>query len=201
MGRSPAERITGPLAHDICVRNAAAATIEGSIVSLGKAYALTIQAVNCKNGSTLARAQSQAPDKEHVLEAVATAATAMRAKLGESLVSIEKLNSPLDRYTTSSLEALQNYALGYVPQSQGQFLAASPFFERAVELDPNFAMAYMGLSFGYANAGDIAKRNEYQRKAFALADRVSEFERLLISGRYHEQIAGELESRSSSSSG
>ena len=193
MGRSPAEIITGPLAHDICVRNAAAATIEGSIVSLGKAYALTIQAVNCKNGSTLARAQSQAPDKEHVLEAVATAATVMRAKLGESLASIEKLNSPLDRYTTSSLEALQNYALGYVPQSQGQFLAARPFFERAVELDPNFAMAYMGLSFGYGNAGDIAKRNEYQRKAFALADRVSEFERLLISGRYHEQIAGELD--------
>lgn len=193
MGRSPAEKITGPLAHDICVRNAAAATIEGSIVSLGKAYALTIQAVNCKSGSTLARAQSQAPDKEHVLEAVATAATAMRAKLGESLASIEKLNSPLDRYTTSSLEALQNYALGYVPQSQGQFLAARPFFERAVELDPNFAMAYMGLSFGYSNAGDLAKRDEYQGKAFALVDRVSEFERLLISGRYYDQITGEVD--------
>lgn len=193
MGHSASETITAPLAHDICVRDAAAATIEGSIVSLGKAYVLTLQAVNCRNGATLARAQSKAEDKEHVLEALGASATLLRAKLGESLASIEKLNQPLDRYTTSSLEALQSFAAGYVPQSQGQFLTAIPFFQRATELDPNFAMAYMGLSLAYANAGDMDERDENQRKAFALVDRVSEFERLLISGRYHNQITGDLD--------
>ena len=193
MGRSPADRITSQLAHDICVRDAAAATIEGSIARLGNAYAITLQAVSCKNGATLARAQSQAEDKERVLQAVGTAATTMRGKLGESLASIEKLNGPLEQFTTSSLEALQTYAMGYVPQSQGQFLTAIPFFQRAIEMDPNFAMAYLLTSIGYSNAGDNARSNEYQKKAFALIDRVSEYERLLISARYYWQVTGELD--------
>jgi eukaryotic-like serine/threonine-protein kinase len=192
MGRSPEERITNEIAHDICVREAAAATIDGSIASLGKSYVITIQAVTCQTGATLAREQAQAEDKEHVLRAVGKAATAMRAKLGESLASIQKLNRPLDQFTTPSLEALQTYAMGYTPQSQGQFLAAIPFFQRATELDPNFAMAYMGLSLAYSNAGDMVRSNEYQRKAFALIDGVSEFERLFISARYYWQATGEL---------
>ena len=193
MGRSAPERITSQIAHDICVRDAAAATIEGSIASLGKAYVLTLQAVNCKNGATLAREQSQAEDKEHVLQAVDKTATAMRAKLGESLASIEKLTLPLDQFTTPSLEALQNYAMGHSLGAQGQFLAAIPFYQRSTELDPNFAMAYLGLSLAYSNAGDIAHSNEYQGKAFALIDRVSEFERLFISARYYWRVNGELD--------
>jgi serine/threonine protein kinase/tetratricopeptide (TPR) repeat protein len=193
MGRSPAERITSQIAHDICVRDAAAATIEGSIASLGKAYVLTLQAVTCTDGVTLAREQSQAEDKEHVLEAVDKAATSMRAKLGESLAAMQKLNSPLGQFTTSSLEALQQYALGYTPQSQGQFLASIPFFQRAVELDPSFAWAYQGLSLAYSNAGDLARSREFQIKAFELSDRVSEFERLFIRGRYYWQATGELD--------
>ena len=193
MGRSPVDRITSPIAHDICVRDAAAATIEGSIDSLGKVYVLTLQAINCKNGATLAREQSRAEDKEHVLQAVDKAATSMRAKLGESLASIEKLTRPLEQFTTSSLEALRNYSMGYAPQSQGQFFAAIPFFQRATELDPNFAWAYQLLSIAYNNAGDIERSAEFQRKAFALIDRVSEFERLFISARYYWQVTGELD--------
>jgi tetratricopeptide (TPR) repeat protein len=193
MGHAASDRITGQIAHDICVRDAAAATIEGSIASLGKAYVLTLQAVNCKNGATLAREQSRAGDKEHVLEALDKAATSMRARLGESMASIEKLTRPLDQFTTASLEALQNYASAHALQVQGQFLAAIPFYQRAVELDPNFAMAYYGLSLAYANTGDLPRRNEYQSKAFGLVNRVSDFERLTISARYYWLAPGDLD--------
>ena len=108
MGHSVSDFISSQIAQDICVRDAATARIDGTISSFGTAYVLTLQAVNCKNGATLAREQSQAKDKEHVLQAVDKAATAMRAKLGESLASIEKLTRPLDQFTTPSLEALQN---------------------------------------------------------------------------------------------
>jgi len=192
MGRPPGEPMTIQIAHDICVREGAAATIGGSIASLGTSYVITLQAVTCQTGATLAREQAQAENKERVLQAVGTAATAMRAKLGESLASIEKSTGPLGQFTTSSLEALQTYAMGYALQSQGQFLKAIPFFERATELDPNFAVAYLLLSIAYNNAGDLARSNEYQRKAFSLVDRVSEFERLFISARYYWHVTGEL---------
>jgi eukaryotic-like serine/threonine-protein kinase len=117
----------------------------------------------------------------------------MRARLGESVSSVEKLNRPLGQYTTSSLAALQNYTMGYTPQSQGQFFVSIPFFQRAVELDPNFARAYELLSIAYGNAGDTARANEYSKKAFALTDRVSEYERLSISARYYWQATGELD--------
>jgi tetratricopeptide (TPR) repeat protein len=191
MGRSPADRITTQIAHDICVRDAAAATIEGTIVSFGKVYVLTLQAIGCKNGATLAREQSRAEDKEHVLQAVDKAATGMRARLGESLASIEKLTRPLDQFTTSSLEALQNYYMGHNLGVQGKLLAAIPFYQRSIELDPKFAMGYMGLSLAYSNAGDIARSNQFQSKAFALIDRLSEYERLFISARYYWRLTGE----------
>ena len=142
MSIAPASYITNQIAHDICVRDGAAATIDGSIESLGKNYVITLQATTCRGGATLAREQIQAGDKENVLNALGTAATAMRAKLGESLNSIQKLNRPLEQATTPSLEALQNYTAGYSEMGQGQFLAAVPSFERAIALDPNFAMAY-----------------------------------------------------------
>ena len=185
MSIAPASHITNQIAHDICVRDGAAATIDGSIESLGKNYVMTLQATTCRGGATLAREQIQAGDKEHVLNALGTAATAMRAKLGESLNSIQKLNRPLEQATTPSLEALQNYTAGYSEMVQGQFLAAIPLFERAIALDPNFAMAYYFLGIAFNNAGDIERSREYTQKAFGLIDRVSEFERDLIAATYY----------------
>ena len=192
MNLSPAARITNPIAHDICVRDAAAATIDGSIATLGKSYVLTLQAIACQGGATLAREQVQADDKEHVLSALGTAATALRARLGESRSSIQKLNRPLEAVTTSSLEALQNYTEGKAVLTQGRFLASRPFFERAIALDPDFAYAYYYLSLSFNNAGDTAKETLYKRKAFTLIDRVSEFERVHIAGGYYEST-GELD--------
>jgi serine/threonine protein kinase/tetratricopeptide (TPR) repeat protein len=185
MSLPPGTRITNQIAHDICVRDAAAATIDGSIASLGKSYVLTLEASACQGGATLARDQIQADDKEHVLNAVGAAATALRGKLGESRSSIQKLNRPLEQATTSSLEALQSYTEGAALQTAGQFLAAAPLFERAIKLDPNFAMAYYYLALSYNNAGDRARDKEYAGKAFALVDRVSEIERgQIVSGYY-----------------
>ncbi|HMC62563.1 MAG TPA: protein kinase, partial [Candidatus Solibacter sp.] len=178
-------RITNQIAHEICVRDAAAATVDGSIESLGRNYVITLQATTCQAGATLAREQIQAPDKEHVLNAVGTAATAMRAKLGESLSSIQKLNRPLEQATTGSLEALQNFTAGFAELFQGRFLAAVPLLERATALDPNFAMAYLWLAVAYNNAGDAGREREYYRKAYALIDRVSEFERDSIAVGYY----------------
>jgi tetratricopeptide (TPR) repeat protein len=192
MSVPPGGRITNPIAHDICVRDGAAAMIGGSIASLGKIYVVTLEAITCKDGATLAREQVQADDKEHVLSAVGTAATAMRAKLGESLNSIQKLNRPLEQATTGSLEALQNYTAGRDEMGHGRFLAAVPLFERATALDPNFAMAYYYLSVAADNAGDTGRRDEYARKAFALIDHVSERERDLIVGGYYDST-GELD--------
>ena len=164
MSLPPGERITDQIAHDICVREGAAATIGGSIASLGKSYVVTLEAIACRDGATLAREQVQADDKEHVLNAVGTAATAMRAKLGESLSSIQKLNRPLEQATTPSLEALRNFTAGIDEMGHGRFLAAVPLFERATVLDPNFAMAYLYLSIASDNAGDVGAQRRIQRK-------------------------------------
>jgi len=185
MSVASTSRITNQIAHDICVRDGAAATIGGSIESLGKNYVITLQATTCRGGATLTREQIQAGDKEHVLSALGTAATAMRAKLGESLNSIQKLNRPLEQATTPSLEALQSYTAGYSEMGQGQFLAAVPLFERAIALDPNFAMAYFMLGVAFENAGDVARSRESTQKAFGFIDRVSEFERDRIATSYY----------------
>ncbi|HEY2980230.1 MAG TPA: protein kinase, partial [Anaerolineales bacterium] len=192
MRLSPGTRVTNQIAHDICVRDAAAATIDGSIASLGKSYVVTLEAITCQGGATLAREQIQADDKEHVLNAVGTAATAMRARLGESRNAIQKLNRPLEQATTGSLEALQSYTAAKAELTQGRFLAAAPLFERAIALDPNFAMAYFYLSIAFNNAGDTGREAEYTRKAFALIDRVSEYERDFIAAGYYEST-GELD--------
>jgi tetratricopeptide (TPR) repeat protein len=192
MGRAPGERITNDIAREVCVRERQKATIGGSIASLGKTYAIALQAVNCQTGATLAREQAEAEDKEHVLEAVAKAATAMRAKLGESLSSIEKLNRPSD-VTTPSLEAFKAYVLGSDLQSQGRSREAIPHLQRAIELDPNFAEAYELLSREYLYTGDRARSNESLTKAFDLIGHASERERLFISATYYERITREID--------
>lgn len=192
MGRPVGERINNQVAREVCQREGEKAMIGGSIASLGKTYAITLQATSCQTGEALAREQVETQDKERVLRAVATAASRMRAKLGESLGSIQKLAVPPEQVTTTSLEAFQAYALGRAQQSQGSFLAAIPLFQRATELDPNFASAYRALAAMYGNAGEMGREIEYRKKSFALVDRVSERERLSILADYYRAVTGEL---------
>jgi eukaryotic-like serine/threonine-protein kinase len=184
--------ITSQIAHDVCVREGAGATIDGTIASLGKSYVITLQAIACQSGATLAREQIQAEDKEHVLNALSGAATAMRSKLGESLSSIQRLNQPLEQATTSSLEALQNYTEGLAVMGQGHFLAAIPLLERAIAIDPKFAMAYYYLGVAYEQTGDMERSAEYAKQAFTMVDRVSETERTSITAYYY-RATGELD--------
>jgi tetratricopeptide (TPR) repeat protein len=192
MSLQPTARITNQVAREIFVREGAAATIDGTIGNLGKSYVITLQAIACQDGATLAREQVQAEDKEHVLNAVGTAATAMRGKLGEPHNSIQKLNRPLEEVTTASLEALQNYTAAYSEMSRGHFLAVAPLFERAIAIDPNFAMAYFYLGVAFVQAGDTARSNEYYERAFRLVDRVSEYERAQMIPAYY-RTTGELD--------
>ena len=190
MERPASDPVTPDVAREICQRLGEKATINGAIARLGGAYALTIEAVNCQNGDALAREQAQAEDQEHVLEAVSEAAKRMRASLGESLASIEKLDRPLNQVTTSSLEALQAFALGQDALSQAEPLAAIRHFERATTLDPEFAMGWWLLASAYQNAG-TGVRAEFMDKAIALRDRLSERERLAIETAYYAQRTGE----------
>jgi tetratricopeptide (TPR) repeat protein len=185
-------RITNPIAHEICVREGAAATIDGTIATLGKDYVITLQAIACHDGATLAREQTPAPDKEHVLSALGSAATAMRGKLGESRSLIQKLDRPLEQATTPSLEALQAYTAGRNELGKGNVLAAVPLLERAIALDSNFALAHFFLGAAFNTAGDAGRNREYYEKAFALIDRVSEFERVTITAGYYDTY-GELD--------
>jgi eukaryotic-like serine/threonine-protein kinase len=189
MGRAPGERITNDIAHEVCVREGQKATIGGSIASLGKTYAIALQAINCQTGATLAR--EQAEDKEHVLKAVAKAATGMRAKLGESLSSIQK-SGQLRQVTTTSLEALTAYQRGWSLNNQGSFQEAIQELRHAVDLDNNFAMAYQMLGIAYGNLGDPTHRKESLTKAFNLKDSVSERERLYITGTYYQYADPDL---------
>jgi len=192
MNLRPGVRITNEIAHDVCVREGGAATIDGSITSLGKSYVITLEAITCNDGVTLAREQIQAEDKENVLNALGSAATPMRSKLGESFNSIQRLNRPLEEVTTPSLEALQNYTVGLSVMGQGHYLAAVPLFERATAIDPNFALAYYVLGVAYEQTGDMERSAEYAKRAFSLVDRVSETERTEITAYYY-RATGELD--------
>lgn len=169
------------------------ATLGGSIAKLDKTYQIALQAINCQTGATLAREQSEAEDKDHVLKAVARAATGMRAKLGESLSSIQKPGSIMDYVTTTSLDALKAYYLGGDLLNRGLSRDAIPQFQRAVEMDPNFATAYEALGIAYGNTGDRVRQREYYSKAFTLAEHISEHERLYISGGYYRAVTHELD--------
>jgi serine/threonine protein kinase/tetratricopeptide (TPR) repeat protein len=183
-GRSPDERVTNPVAREICLREGQKATIGGSIASLGKTYAITLQATNCQTGDAIAQEQGEAADKEHVLKAVAAAASGMRAKLGESLSSIQKLGRIEGAdVTTNSLEAFQAYGMGLDEFRHGSLVASIPLFKRATELDPNFASAWLYL--GTASGISGGRGSLGVAKAFELRDRVSERERLFITAFYY----------------
>ena len=194
MGRPAGQRITNDIAREVCVREGQKATISGSIAGLGKTYQIALQAINCQTGATLAREQAEAQDKESVLKAVAKAATAMRASLGESLSSIQKTerSGTKDEVTTHSLEALKAFQLGFDLMAQDSSREAIPYLQRAVELDPNFASAHLFLGIAYGNTGQAVLSAESERKAFALIDRVSERERLFIVGWYYENVTHDV---------
>lgn len=192
MGRAPKSRITNPVAREICVRTGEKAMIDGAIASLGKAYAITLVATDCQSGKTLAREQVEAEDKERALKAVVTAATALRAKLGESLSSIH-VSEPTVQLTTDSFDAFQIFSEGFARIRQGSSIEALPFFQRAASVDPNFAEAYFLQGLMYLNLGQLRRRDEALKKAFALIDRVSEKERLEISSFYYEFVTGDLD--------
>jgi tetratricopeptide (TPR) repeat protein/predicted Ser/Thr protein kinase len=181
-GRSPDARVTGEIARDICIREGQKATLEGSIAALGSRYLIALQAVNCQTGETLAREEVEAADKEHVVDALGRATNSMRAKLGESLSTIQGENRAYQQaVTTSSLEALQAFYMGDEEWTKtGNSQAAIPLYRRATELDPNFALAFAVLGIRYMAVGDAARAREATDKAYALKDRVSERERLFI---------------------
>jgi eukaryotic-like serine/threonine-protein kinase len=193
MGRSRNERLTADLARELCLRVGSKATLSGSIASLGTQYVLTLNAINCQTGDSLAEDQAQAASKEQVLSALGTAVSNMRGKLGESLASVEKFDVPIDQVTTSSLEALKAFALGNAEFDQGREMESLPFYRRAVELDPNFAFVYARMGTIYSNTGEQGLAIQNTRKAYELRDRVSEREKLYIAEHYYQTVTGELE--------
>ena len=163
MGRAPETRLTNVTAHDICIHGGQKGMINGAIVDRGKTFAITIQAVDCRNGATLARDQQQAEGREQVLNAIAQAAAALRLKLGEPRNSIQKLEPSLQKASTASLPALQSYALGSAQRRQGNNRASIGFFRHAIDIDPHFALADLALARAWATEGDsIQARKAYQ---------------------------------------
>ena len=187
MGRPPDTRITPDIGREICQRRNIKAMVHGSIASLGSSYVVTIDAMNAASGDTLAEEQSQAAGKEKVLDTLGQVSTILRGKLGESLASIHQFDKPLQEVTTSSLEALKMNSEAADRNNNGDFLGATELSKHAIELDPNFAMAYRGLAVEYGNLGQLETGMQYIRKAFELKDRASEREKLAITSDYYQQ--------------
>jgi tetratricopeptide (TPR) repeat protein len=185
MERAPDEQITRVLAREIARREQLKALLAGSIASLGSNYVITLEAVNAETGDVMARDQVEASSKEEVLTSLGSAASRLREKLGESLASIQRYDVPLPRATTPSLEALHAYSMALDQGRMFPRLESIPHLKRAIELDPDFALAQADLSGVYANTGQSALAPEFSRRAFELRDRVSERERFFISWRYY----------------
>jgi tetratricopeptide (TPR) repeat protein len=192
MGRSAYDRLTPEVTREVCERTNSRAMLTGSIAELGSQYVIGLKAVDCNTGDLLGEAQGQASGKEAVLKALDHAAVSVRSKLGEALSSVQKYATPLEQASTPSLEALQAYSLGVKTVAAKGDGAAVPFFQRATERDPNFAMAYLHLAVAYYNANEANLASEAAGKAYKLRERVSELERLHIDSVYYG-ITGELE--------
>ena len=185
MGRPADERVTGSVAREICERENIKAMLSGSIATLGSQYVVALDATNCATGDSLAREQVTAAAKEAVLTAVGKAASSLRGKLGESLASVQKFDTPVTEATTASLEALKAYAAADEMRNGGGEAESIPLFQHAVELDPNFALAYARLAAIYGNLGEEDRQAEVAKKAFDLRERVSERERFYIISHYY----------------
>jgi len=192
MGRPANDHVTLPIARELCLRTGSKGIISGSISNLGSQYIIGLNASACSTGDTLAEEQVQANGKEQVLKALDQAASALRAKLGESLASVQKFDVPIAA-TTPSLEALKTFSLATTTARTQGDAAAIPFYRRAIELDPNFAVAYAGLAISYSNLGQPSLAREDIEKAYQLRDHVSEREKLRITADYYDIATGELE--------
>ncbi len=193
MGRPSGTRLTAEIAQEISERAGATAVLEGSISSLGNRYVVWLRARNCGTGDILGQEQVQAERKEDVLNALTRIAVQIRARLGESLSSIEEHSTPLEQATTASLEALKAYSAGRSAVFSRGMAAAIPHIQRAIAIDPQFAMAQAHLGFFYWNMGQTDLAIEHTLSAYELRDRVSDLERFFILFLYDRQVTGNLQ--------
>jgi eukaryotic-like serine/threonine-protein kinase len=193
MTRPADTKLTAEVTRELCQRAGSKAFIAGAIASLGSEYVLSLKAVNCQNGDTLAQEQVTAPSKEKVLTALGDAATKMRSELGESLATVQKFDVPLAEATTSSLDALKAFSLAAKASRKNGVAAALPYDLRAIELDPNFAIAYAAVGSDYFTVSELERASEYYSKAFQLREHASEQEKMFISASYYESVTGELQ--------
>ena len=192
MGQPVDAKLIPAIAREVCQRTASAAVLDGSIAKIGTQYLLTLNAVNCENGKTLASTEAQASDENHVLDALGNVSVEIRNKLGESLSTIQKFDTPLEQATTPSLEALKAYSLGMQTVRTKGPDAATPFFKRAIELDPNFAVAYAYLGILASSTLEPGLSVYYRTKAYELRDRTSEAEKYWITATYHKGVTGNI---------
>ncbi len=192
MTRPPSTPLSADLAREVCERAASRAYIAGSIAGLGSQYVIGLKAVNCSSGEILAQEQVTAAGKEKVLDSLGEATSKLRNELGESLASVQKFDVPLEQATTTSLEALKAYSLAYKTGFEQGSAAALPYFQKASDLDPNFASAFMGVGVMYSNMGQPARSKEYLTKAYQLREHASEREKLHITGLYYNIATGEF---------
>jgi tetratricopeptide (TPR) repeat protein/tRNA A-37 threonylcarbamoyl transferase component Bud32 len=193
MTRPPGTKLTPEVARELCQRAGSKAYLSGSIASLGSEYVLGLKAVNCQNGETLAEEQGTAAAKEKVLDALGEAASKLRGELGESLSTVQRFDVPLEQATTSSLAALKAYSLGWKTDLEKGTVAALPYHQRAIELDPSFAMGYRSVGGDYIALGEPGRASEYYTKAFQLRAHASELEKLSIAATYYGSVTGELD--------
>jgi eukaryotic-like serine/threonine-protein kinase len=191
MEQPPSARLTPELARQVCQRDGSRAVLDGTIAGIGNQYALTLDAVNCDSGASLAQVETDANGKDKVLPALGTLASNMRSKLGESLAMIQKYDTPVEMATTSSLEALKEYSLARKDLDMGEVTQEIPLLQQAVALDPNFSMAYATLGTVYSNMNQADASAENMKKAFALRDRASEREKLYIDSHYYQFVDGD----------
>jgi serine/threonine protein kinase/tetratricopeptide (TPR) repeat protein len=193
MTRPTDTKMMPEVARELCQRAGSKAYVAGSIGSLGSEYVLGLKAVNCRSGDTLAEEQITAASKEKVLDTLGQAASKLRGELGESLATVQKLDVPLEQATTSSLEALQAYSLAVKASNERGNAAALPYDQRAIQLDPNFALGYNAVGDDYYNLGELGRAREYYTKAFQLREHASEREKLSIAADYYRNVTGELD--------
>ena len=193
MDQKPDTKLTPEVAREICQRTASAAVLNGSIAQIGTQYLLTLSAISCVNGKSLASAEFRASDKDHVLDALGSTASQIRSKLGESLASVQEFDTPLEQASTPSLEALRSFSSGRRVLSTTGPAAAIPFFRHATELDSNFALAYAMLGRTYGDIGESGMAAVYTRRAYELRDRASEAERYFITSSFHITVTGDMD--------
>jgi len=193
MTRPASTKLTPEVARELCQRAGSKAYIAGTVGGLGSEYVLGLKAVNCQNGDTLAQVQVTAASKEKVLDALGEAVSKVRTELGESLATVQKFDVPLEQATTSSLKALKAYSLGYKARGEKGPAGSLPYYQRAIELDPNFALGYWAVGADYYNRGELGRASEYITKAFQLREHASEREKLAITAGYYKDVTGELD--------